>query len=1173
MLRILAYQLTNSTPAYAEKLRQLGTASMDLKTADYRNIWQWLFKQTLFQLDALNYPIYWVIDGVDEADQPGSIIKLLSELHQAAIPLRVMVISRKSHAIYSAFQKLAKDVHMETISVEGNVRDIQSYIDHEMDLAGDAAYREAITAQLLDRAKGNFLWIHLAVQNINTCHTTLDVEKALKELPSGMEALYHRMALSIQSQPSANNRDLGQRLLGWATCAQRPLTVAELSDALGNDGILEMYRTISDLCGGFVLVDHSGKVSMIHETAREYLTCGAEKNQPLAIDNKFTNSMLFKRCVARLTDPTLKSQINRHQPGALLGYATTSWYYHLIQSPVSPGSDILDILVNFLRGSHVLTWIHIAAKGNQLRTLILASRHLADVALKLRTRNNDELSTRQAIAVIEGWATDLVNIVGKFGNNLKQRPDSIYKLVPPFCPEDSMIYQQFGRRESRALQVSGFTTSTWDDCLARFSLAQGLVASSVIAAGSRIAVLAIIRKTSQVIIYNSVSFEEQRRITHAERVLNIQTNKRSDILVSYGYLTTKVWDITTGECLKTIKNPAKRPRPHALLFDEKHNTILACGEDRRIRSVSLHNDSAEEWSLQCQIDEQGIDEAMVSFPICSSLSPDGSMIAFGYRSHPLTVWELNPPKLFGQCMVPLYATDMTVEYNTWGEVFNLAWHPFSGEVFGLTQVGLLFRWDPYEEEASIKVQSGGDCLAVSSDGLFVATGDSVGTIKIYATPDFSVLYQLASKDPVFNLSFSTDSIRLYDIRGSYGNVWEPNALVRLAGCPDHNSDSHSETESLAKTSQQIEHHFARVDNVIALAGQTVGPLYGYGTEGGVAMLCEVGSGKVCELERLASYMPIEHIAWSEDGRTVALADLSGKLAIKRVARSNENRNGYQVSHEFDLVIPTEQGHSSQLIFHPAGRKLFLPTASVLFSIDLESQALTESTLELSMPAVKWICHPMQPDTLLAFGHTKVYIFSWTDLKQSEVHSYFPLRIGGSLTSSDPSLTRGRTGSFQKDSETLRKVISSIDSPQVLLGLSLLRASGHIENQYLIFDIGNLQLSKCGEMTQSVHDLPYSLLPQDIASRIHEPLAFLSGKRLAFLDVDRWICTWRLAASSKLRPEARKPLEAGGIEQYYFLPGDWATSNDTSLCTVTPDGTLLCPRNGDVVTVQAAKLRK
>ena len=48
-------------------------------------------------------------------------------------------------------------------------------------------------------------------------------------------------------------------------------------------------------------------------------------------------------------------------------------------------------------------------------------------------------------------------------------------------------------------------------------------------------------------MYSSATFEEQRRITHPERVFSIQVNKLGDLLVSYGYLTTRVWDIASRQ--------------------------------------------------------------------------------------------------------------------------------------------------------------------------------------------------------------------------------------------------------------------------------------------------------------------------------------------------------------------------------------------------------------------------------------------------------------------------------------------------------------------------------------------------------------------------------------------------------------------------------------------------
>jgi WD40 repeat protein len=1177
LLRSLACQLANSTPTYGEKLGLLDVATADLKTADYRTIWQWLFKQTLFHLN-LDYPIYWIIDGLDEAERPASLIRLLSELQHITVPLRILIVSRKTHDINSAFQKMAGQVRLDTLRTEGNIVDFRSYIDREMELTDDTTYREDVTRKLLDRAQGNFLWLHLAVLKINGCYTRPDVERALNELPSGMEALYNRMAESIQSQPHVNDQRLGLCILGWTTCARRLLVVEELGDALENNGVLEIRRTIGDLCGGFVAVDNDGKVAMIHETAREYLMCGGKDGQSLSIDRKTTNDMIFKRCMSRLMETSLRSQINQNRTPALLGYSVTSWSHHLVLGSATD-TTILEIVMNFLGGPHVLTWIYVAARARDLRALVTASRHLVEVTLKLRKMGDEECPIhRHAAEVMERWATDLVKIVGKFGNSLTQYPESIYKLIPPFCPENSMVYQQFGRKETRTLHVSGFTSNTWDDSLARFSQPQGVVASSVITAGSRIAVLTVIRKLSQVIIYNAVTFELQRRITHPERVLTIQSNNIGDLLVTYGYMTTRLWNLTTGECLKTIQNPPRRPRPRSILFDEKRMLVLACYEDRRIRSFSLEDNQSDQWDMLVHIEEQSLYDNIVSFPITASVSPDGNRVAFGYRNHPVTAWELEPPMLIGHCNIPLNADDMTIEGNTWGEVFHLTWHPRSNEVIGLTQVGLLFLWDPYEEEASATVHTGADTFTVNTDGSLVATGDAVGVIKVYTVAGFSMLYQLASQDPVHCLRFSVDSRRLYDTRGSYGNVWEPNALVRLADCSDHSSsnDSYSESGSIARVSLYDEHHFARVDSVIALSGQSVGPLYCYGTEDGVAILCEAGRGKVGELERLTSYMPIEHVAWSEDGRYAALVDLSGRLAVKTVTRSIESPSLWQVISNFDLVLPQEQSHVTQLMFHPTGKHLFACTSTILFAIDLQSQSLVESRLDPSLSKMKWANHPTAPDSLLGFSTTNVYLFSWRDLQQRETYTYSPPRVDVSSGISVPPCTLGRTGNLQKDSEAPGRLISSTDSPHILLEICLSSAVGENESQYLLFDVDKIQRGVSDIISnQATLAIPYTPLPHEVTARIREPLAFLSRGRLAFLDIDRWICTWRLPISHSVRPQVRKLSEPGiaGIEQYYFLPGDWLSSNETRLCTVTPDGTLLCPRNGEVASVQSSKLRK
>jgi hypothetical protein len=241
-----------------------------------------------------------------------------------------------------------------------------------------------------------------------------------------------------------------------------------------------------------------------------------------------------------------------------------------------------------------------------------------------------------------------------------------------------------------------------------------------------------------------------------------------------------------------------------------------------------------------------------------------------------------------------------------------------------------------------------------------------------------------------------------------------------------------------------------------------------------------------------------------------------------------------------------------------------------------SRVLRETPLSSSMEGVKWLCHPTTVEYLLGFGTNSVRVFDWATLHQLECHKYFPPRTLSRSTLSATSSLHTNQRSFHKDSEKLGRLFSNVDSPHVLLEISHSATSDQVETQYLVFDVAELQLgSTAGQTKAGEGDLPYTLVPLDIASRIREPLGFLSHRRLVFLDVDRWICTWRLPTSLPARPQRVRGSEAGptDIEQYYFLPGDWVTANEAHLCTIMPDGTLLCPRNGDVATVQSARLRK
>ncbi|KAH7312661.1 hypothetical protein B0I35DRAFT_60212 [Stachybotrys elegans] len=1189
ILRSMAFQIATQLPAYAARLRKLQAAGRDLKTVHFSLIWKLLYQQSLIQLPQ-EEPIYIVLDGLDEAQTPEELFRLFRDPQSESWPLRLLVVSRKTNDISLAWHKLERIMPSEEITLGKNQEDLLRYIRGRMDMADDEAYQGVIRS-LLDRAKDNFLWVTLAVQRINECYTIEDMEDALTTLPPGMESLYDRMASTVQTQAAKGGKGLGTTILGWAVCAQRSLNLKELGDALSSEGVMDMHRTITDLCGGFVVIDAIGNVSLVHETARDYLTRARnDEMKPLLTETMSIHAKILGRCIARLVDPTLRNLVARKKPPALLDYAATHWFIHLSHcDPTDPKA--LQTAGKFLKGHPVLNWINLVVATGQLGTLVTASRYLRDVGHGASDAIPPSFS--RDMSLISDWATDLVKIVGKFGDRLVKHPDSIYKLIPPFCPEASVIHQQFGRKEVKTLQVNATNNDTWDDCLSRFSIDEGLSASAVVTGGSHIAILATAKTISYIFMYDSQTFEKGQCMKHPERVLGIQLDPSGNILISYGFLTTRIWDTGTGECRKIVKNPPRRPRPHSIIVSDDGKRCVVASEDRCIRSLSLDKEEDVDWTLITKIEEEKVDGTILNFPTCSALSPDGTMVAYGYRRYPMTVWEIEPAGHVGHCIFDLDSTDMTIQETTFGEVFRVAWHPTSDEreVFGLTQVGLLFKWCPYEDFPSAKVHADAQNMAVSENGALISTANVLGTIKVFATSDLSMLYQFTSQGLITSITFSKDSRKLYDVRGTYGNVWQPDVLARIADMTvpehsDHDIELTGLLGKLSKTPQQPIENILRKDNITTLAAQVNGPMYCYGTDEGVVHLCETGRGNVLELERLAGFTPIEKVAWSSDGKLVCIAQLGGKLSIKSVSRQSDG--SVEAQKQLELQLPSHHGYITQLMFHCSHNQLLVSTPSHLFLVDVDSAELTQASLPENMQ-VRWVSHPALPDYLLGFGSKQMHAFRWGTLKslESQTRTYFPPLTNRS----------GRVLETGEDKEQICNVESSvIGSSNVLLRLFPASPAGFAGSIYLIIDVDDLaeswdavELSTLSSEAPATTQLSYTLIPDEVAASIQEPFAFISRWRLMFLDRDRWICTWRLAFAtthidkgpihergvargSGVGTASSSKSGVDGVERHYFLPGDWVTAAEAPLCTVMADGTLVCPRNGATATVQCSNLR-
>lgn len=421
-------------------------------------------------------------------------------------------------------------------------------------------------------------------------------------------------------------------------------------------------------------------------------------------------------------------------------------------------------------------------------------------------------------------------------------------------------------------------------------------------------------------------------------------------------------------------------------------------------------------------------------------------------------------------------------------------------------------------------------------------------------------------------SWVTDLVKIV---GKFGRSLTQR-LADTSESPDGTSDSLGETESVAKVSVHTDQYFSQATKATTIAAQVRGSLYCYGTESGVVILSEVGLGVICEVERLASYMCIEQVAWSHDGCLIAIGDLSGRLVIKKVFKEDPQVS-WQVKHEFHVVIPTKNGHIEQIFFSTSDDRLFVATAGAFFVVTMSSHEVSEYPLPSDTSRRKWICHPQDHGPVLGFGTEDVCINNDRN-GHSEVWSrkYDPSRITTPTLllpniAVQPQVEREFRTTMK---ESLGRLLTDETSTYFILQISTPSHSSPPQSEYLVFSSADISAKPPDKHFFPTADLPYTTIPDDVACRIRQPLALLSRRRLLFLDSERWICTWSLDSVGARHPQRGRGSgpDSMGVEQHYLLPGDWAMAEEVRRCTAMFDGTFLCPRNGDVAAVKFSKLK-
>lgn len=1168
LLKSISWQLARDVPAFRRILVELSAEGISFEKSDSVLIWQRLFEAGLFELE-LDRPLYWVIDALDESESPKALLDLFRTLSNSITPIRVFVISRKTEPLFLAFGRLSGSVDVDFIEKDEsshNLVDIQMLVEKEMKhMRGSQDLKQQVTQSIMSRAGGNFLWVRLVLEEILSCHTEEAIQETLEEIPSDMTRLYQRMEVAILNNPRKSNRQLAVALFQWTICAHHSLTVKELSQALRPEfpEFIDLRRTIQDVCGQFVLVTQNGEVTIIHQTARDFLI--QTSNKEIAINVRHAHGQLFTKTVSALLDPKIRLKlIQSHKTlqstEPFIFYAATSWTYHLRHAGTSSDA-YLDILIKLFKSTSALTWIHILALIGRLEILIKAAKVLTTFVSSHRKQNaskNPLLHRLSDLEHLDLWIVDLVKVVGKFSTNLLSDPLAIYKLVPPFCPEKSIIYRQFHHPESAEVSISGISNSSWNDNLARMTLPNNDQAWKITCAGSHIAVLG---SAGTIIIYSSLNFAELCTLRHHEPITAICFNNKGNQLVTYGLQSTKLWHIPSGQLSSTSTNPADC-KSMSMTFAENDSKILTGGDDKVIRYIYT-NDFDAGWRVldpSLLKESSEIAGTFVNSPMWMAFNADATQVGVCYRGFPLSVWSLEDMRCIGRCK-RVRDQEHGRQSTNWFAVDRFTWNPISGHIIGIYRDGCLFKWHPLTEETQ-ELPSQADEVAASSDGKLFVTSNSNGTVKVWNFQYFSVIYQLSSSDLVTGLSFSPDCRRFYDLRGSSVNVWESNSLIRFSESEDSFSDAASEDLSITPTSisHVSEAYVAEFELVSAVAVSPVSPLYCFGTEEGSVDLFDSKAGKSYEVARFLNFLGISHLLWSADGSHIAAADLGGDIVLKHliVSASGGLKNSIELE---SIVVPKLdlEGRGIHQILFNNDSTLFLIVSDDLVQIWTIGESKLSISVEIEAGASrKWANHPTETSLVLGFGANDLKIFQWVDFQEITSLSYQPdhprLNSQASFDIEDDETFNFKTLSLSSDSNTevttsVIKAMGTQDRKHLLLQLKDTSTQGRNTKRLLLFENGAFSAAE--------DEIPYVYVPPSIITKINIALGILTGARLVFLDQDNWVCTFRLGSSH----------DDKSMKRHYFIPRDWANTDSLEYCCMMSDGTLLCPKDDKVAVIR------
>ncbi|KAJ6590682.1 ankyrin repeat-containing domain protein [Mycena vulgaris] len=371
--------------------------------------------------------VYIVVDALDEYpdDKRSILFQSLAEIQ----PMVNLLLTARPHISISF-------PHAEVVEIHATEDDIRCYIENRVQessrlskhIAARPEFKDLIEEKVVRNVDGMFLLAKLHMDSLATKNTIRALRDALNSMPRDLHHTYDEAMDRIDRQ-NEDDRRIGRLVLVWISNAKRPLSIAELQEALAvepgdtaldGDNILDIDIMLS-VCAGLVVIDHAAHIArLVHYTAQQYFDSIQSSRFPDAqVDIAATCLTYLSFETSAIPPPTLwhvspSPVVNQY---SLHSYATEYCLLHTRGRPELPlKSMILAYLDGFPRFYDLIP--SPGRRGRELKglpaptILIAAAFNLCEITRHLLFEDNSTSTLNQVLCVASHFgAVDTVRLL------------------------------------------------------------------------------------------------------------------------------------------------------------------------------------------------------------------------------------------------------------------------------------------------------------------------------------------------------------------------------------------------------------------------------------------------------------------------------------------------------------------------------------------------------------------------------------------------------------------------------------------------------------------------------------------------------------------------------------------------------------------------------------------